>query len=116
RTLHGLDLSANVDMAALGQILFHGLDVLLHLVRNAAQVAPIHRSVNVDHRLRGVMRNFSGPRCRRSSDKISEYLRPRTRRTSADGRMLLRLVIINSIMTFMTSHVSLSSICHQTPA
>src|SRR5947207_4838895 len=49
RIFHGLDLSANRNVAALWQVLFNGLNAILDFISNAAEVAAIHGRVDVDH-------------------------------------------------------------------
>src|SRR5712692_3985053 len=100
-TLHSLDLTANDDVAALRQILLDGLDELFDFVGDAAEVAAIHSRVDVDHRLRGVVRDFRGPGGRRGGDQVSENLRPRTRHAAADGSILQRLVGVHAILRLL---------------
>src|SRR5713226_7926768 len=100
-TLHSLDLTANDDVAALRQILLDGLDELFDFVGDAAEVAAIHSRVHVDHRLRGVVRDFRGPGGRRGGDQVSQNLRPRTRHAAANGSILQRLVGVHAILRFL---------------
>src|SRR5215472_13897341 len=76
RAFHRLDLAANDDVASSWQTFcFDCLDALLHLISDAAEIAPIDGRIYIDHRLAAVVRDLRGARGRARLHKVSEDLR-----------------------------------------
>ncbi len=57
RRLHGLDLSTNHQFRTTRQFLAAVVDDLLNFIGDSAEIAPLNRSVDIDHRLNVVVRH-----------------------------------------------------------
>ena len=89
--LHGLDLSANHHFRAARQVLAAVVDDLLDVVGHAAQIAPLHRSVNIDDRLNVVVRDQRHSRRRAGWLPASPEL-PDLRRSGPGNRDVLKVL------------------------
>ena len=113
--LHGLDLSPNVDVAAFWQIFFDGMDVLFHFIGHAAEVAAVHRGIQIDRRLSRIVRYFPRPPSRSCLHEIAQNLGSSAGRTSADGRVLQRLVRVHPILRLLHRHAVLHTVLRIEP-
>ena len=85
-------------MTAARQFFFDRTHLLENFCGDGAQVASIHGSIDVDHRLRVVVRHRRGARGGSGGHQISKNLRSRTRGAGVDGSILQRLIRINAIL------------------
>ena len=78
-------------MASAGNFFLKRVDAFIDFVGNGAEVAAVNGGVDVDHRLRVVVRNAGRADGVLQSDEIGKNLRSRAGSGVADRRILQRL-------------------------
>src|SRR5580700_1251872 len=103
--LHGEHLAANHDVTAPGELAFDIFDLLGNFVGDAAEVAAVDGSVDIDHGLDIVVGNLRGAGGRNSVDHVAKDLRRSARDQAAHGDILQALHTIDAVLGRLHGHV-----------
>ena len=88
---HSLHLAADDDVTAARDFLLQRVDAFVDFVGNGAEVSAVNGGVDVDHRLRVVMRNAGWANCVLQCDEIGKNLWSCAGSGVVDRRVLQRL-------------------------